>query len=135
MDAMNEQPITFDTAELAKEKGCELDLYNGDWEYENEHGDTYVCNYNPSNKTDAVMNNLRRKVNCTQALLQRWLREEHDLYVFPKIVKNHDGLYYLGCDVWEDKKATYIKQDRVQLNYEDALEIGLLEALKLVTAE
>jgi len=43
---MNDTLISVKTAKLAKEKGCTLDLYNGDWMYESEYGDTIV--YNPT---------------------------------------------------------------------------------------
>lgn len=65
---------------------------------------------------------------ATQSLLQKWLREEHNLYV------NHllspAGIY---IEIFKYGKCILtLGADGGYLNYEEALEIGLQEALKLI---
>ena len=66
----------------------------------------------------------------SQSLLQKWLREKHNIHVWcelldrkniyrAKVCDNSPSLKYYGF--WDDKRS-----------YEEALEIGLQEALKLI---
>jgi hypothetical protein len=123
---MEEQLISFETAVLAKEKGfdiktlyrflgetCrEVDLNCQLWD--NEY-------YAP-----------------TQSLLQKWLREEMDMWV--TIIFN--GITY-SISIYgrytPDEEEIEISntgslnfEDKYFLRYEQALEVGLQEALKLI---
>lgn len=61
------------------------------------------------------------------AELQKWLREEHDVQVYAKPVNNPNWSVYV--DRWGHHLVTeYI----VHETYEQALEAGLIEALKLI---
>jgi hypothetical protein len=81
----------------------------------------------------------------TQSLLQKWLREVHNLHIkIDDFIDDELGIEWdyeiviIGTDV--DEKGTYIPlipysiDDilRKFLNYESALESGLQEALKLI---
>jgi|TARA_R110000765_G_scaffold89750_1_gene171057 hypothetical protein len=113
---MREQLITFETAKLALQKNFK------------EEGDYYFNKDNKLNKyryfefyepEDDLL-------APTQSLLQKWLREVHNIEVFVKsdyknLVKI--GFYY-GGDL-EYSQPTY-------KTYEAALEKGLQEALKLI---
>tara|TARA_R110000851_G_scaffold36063_1_gene94386 strand:- start:121 stop:546 length:426 start_codon:yes stop_codon:yes gene_type:complete len=141
---MKEQLITFNTAKLAKEKGfnwgCNY-FYTPDkkpyitrgYEY---RSDAYVEDHN----WNAGMGSYPTKASdvlCsapTQSLLQKWLREEHKINVesnyLPNIQK-YSCLYIpmRGKACISDRK--YVSKLKFD-TYEEALEEGLQEALKLI---
>lgn len=135
---MEEQLISFETAKLAKEKGFGgkgLTTSNGYFRGNN------LCNIPCNNKSDFCGKD--EFSAPTQSLLQKWLREEHFLYVEPK--RSHfDG--YLGiavfkCNVingsYDDVKGkSYVIRTQEHMldfnTYEEALEMGLLKALQFI---
>ena len=76
----------------------------------------------------------------TQSLLQKWLREVHGINIFmtfkPNIKKWDFIPYFMSMDAKEyiEYNSHYTKQNNKRRfdTYEDALEIGLQEALKLI---
>ena len=96
---MKEQLILFETAKLAEEKGFGDKL---DWLGVSIH-DNYP----------------------TQSLLQKWLREKHNIHMAMKHMSNG-----FVCDV----QIAFVRSIKmvVQPTYEEALEHGLYEALKLI---
>jgi len=119
MELIEEQNISVKTAKLAIAKGCELDLYNGDWEYEDEYGDTFVCNFDPSKDKSKVKKNLRQVTRCTQSLLQTWLRKRNIIV----LVHNPAGYKCTVNGLSASPTAAFA-------SYEDILEVGLLAGLK-----
>ena len=119
MEELEEQNISVKTANLADTKGCELDLYSGDWEYEDKYGDTYVCNFNPSKDDSKVRKNLRQKTNCTQSLLQTWLRKRN---IIVSVDIDDNDKYFLSVT----GMGLFGEYD----SWEEALEVGLEEGLK-----
>lgn len=119
---MQEQLISLSTAKLAKEKKFEAIIsphYFG-----NELiNDGIIRNWN---------SNQYRK-NCysapSQSLLQRWFREVHYMSIEPSI--DQDGW---NCLVRSMKDGSCLAEMPVYYydTYEQALEVGLLEALKLI---
>ena len=128
---MEEQLIEFKTAVLAKEKGFYLVTRQS---------------YNPQG-TESTYNYLVNHPNCSdmfprppQSLLQKWLREEHNLHV-------ESTLYYTfkpGGFGWDIRSVRYelgkrgIQDDSANkefATYEEALEHGLFAALKLIETE
>jgi hypothetical protein len=138
---MTEDLIGFETAKLAKEKGFNWNCNN----YTSKRDGNYFSstnvligykNWNEIHETWSIP---------TQALLQKWLREVHDIFVsinttsefrwlsddegdqeyLPvhqfRVIKNKDNYKYDVID-WSSKYDIY----------EEALEIGLQEALKLI---
>tara|TARA_R110002049_G_scaffold289321_1_gene472125 strand:+ start:116 stop:481 length:366 start_codon:yes stop_codon:yes gene_type:complete len=118
---MKEELIKFETAKLAKEKGfsvsCEnsyRELLNNEYQLINSiHGYDFDINA------------------PTQSLLQRWLREECKIHM--EIIPYEEDpinkwccvLYPLLCM----KEPSNLGEFKT---YEQAIEIGLLEALKLI---
>jgi len=131
---MEEQLVSFKTAKLAKEKGFELNscsyyelLKEGQlrWKFIDEEDDsgTWV-NEDPKNRIAAP----------TQSLLQKWLREAHNIYIEIEHWHNEkEGFVKCGYKVYTKHKNTgpYIYNNKI-ITYEDVLEKGLQEALKLI---
>ena len=117
---MKNQLISFETARLAKEK---------------EFNVTCRSMYNKSGKSFYEKEGWywgapNQFVAPTQSLLQRWLREKHTLIVYclPKITPTNDFVWYTNFNIKESKKSWA----NCYSTYEDALEVALLEALKLI---
>ena len=135
---MKDQLIVFETAKLAKEKGFKnktphklrRDYYNHLGEINGdvtEYIKAYVANKELEryNTIDAP----------TQSLLQKWLREVQSIYI---------SVDYLIIEVIDSKGvrfdwSIYNKNESIEskeliglLTYEEALEKGLVEALKLI---
>lgn len=131
---MEEQLVTFEVARLAKEKGCKLDLYSDDeWHYIDEEGDLFWCNHDPRSSYP----NAERVVKCSQSLLQKWLREEHSLYVMLEetetlSLKSGIGFYYKIIKVKEKEHLGLDCSMYFYKTYEEALEAGLKEGLRLI---
>lgn len=128
---MEEQIITLETAKLAKNKGY---LESCLRPYDNK-GNLLKRDYDNCEYliTDGIYS------APTQSLLQKWLREEHDINVFigfrPNSKKWDSHAYSLNLNgkeyVNERPLKKFINQD-VFNTYEEALEAGLQEALKLI---
>lgn len=77
----------------------------------------------------------------TQSLLQKWLREKHSIYLTltyysKKSIKNWNDLikdnYFIGITDERNLENPEYPFENYFDNYEDALEAGLFEALKLI---
>lgn len=143
---MEETLITFETAKLAKDKGFNIPVVNF-YKKSKKPYTTTGSEYQSERDAISDWNNGQgsyptspEDVECsapTQSLLQKWLRELHNIDVFV----GRDGIFKKDnyCIViYNDIK--YISRLRPLNNdvfsgystYEEALEIGLQEALKLV---
>lgn len=138
---MSDTLISFETAKLAKEKGfnipCEQRYLNNILERKLD---------SPSDADDEYtwyqhkleVQNFRTGINApTQSLLQKWLREVHNIFV---VIKPDINIYNIEtAQYWESisyinekgKKGNYIKIVECE-TYEEALEQGLLYGLKLI---
>ena len=101
---MEDTRINFETAKLAKEKGCNLE--------------NCTCGGYP----DCICYDKR----ISQSLLAKWLREEHNIHLIAYKNINIDG--YDWCYITTDG-ITNINSYKT---YEEALEAGLQEALKYI---
>jgi len=132
---MNEPLITFITAKLAKEKGFDWKTL---WRYQGEDSDIVggaLYNHNCSELWNVSLYSAP-----TQSLLQKWLREEHNIDVwaqpfvegyrtdnFELYLPNKSYSYFLFKDgVWANAEVDFI-------NFEEALEDGLYQALLLIS--
>lgn len=153
---MKEQLISFDTAKLAKEKGFDIstiDLWYFKPKYSKKpdlhKGQTthmrFKCaskSFMGSNTSDYEISRITIEdllqspskypaekylyLAPTQSLLQKWLREKHNIHINPRCQSGK----YLYTYVKETKKS-FIWGGSYN-TYEEALEAGLLEALKLI---
>ena len=119
---MKDTRIIFETAKLAKEKGFTQNPYKIPYSYRYEFTDNTGCVlsyslFNPSSNICTAP---------TQSLLAKWLREEHNIHLIAYKNINIDG--YDWCFITTDG-ITNINSYKT---YEEAYEIGLQEALKLI---
>lgn len=132
---MKEELIQFETAKLAKEKGFDISVVNF-YTTGKKNYLTNTRNYDDDGYAESNWNNGLGSyptspdyVECsapTQALLQKWLREKCNIEVFVKSEYKNKvkiGFYYGG-------NLEYSKP--IYKTYEEALEEGLQEALKLI---
>lgn len=129
---MKDQKITFETAKLAKEKGFDWNTYSDCWvktmddeiihnsERRNiaEHDRVEVVYYEP-----------------TQSLLQKWLRDVHNINIsilirpFVKDIVTY--IPFLNLYTGQGSRVHSDDPD-ISSTYEEALEIGLQQGLKLI---
>ena len=129
---MKEKLIEFETAKLAKEKGFDLPtLYGCNEKGELQEYITYES-YSPG-EPEVTIDDFIRKWEYqlpTQSLLQRWLREVHNLIVFVAPFKDH------ASDINDRLEWNYAVHGksigRDLKTYEEALEKGLYQGLKLL---
>ncbi len=119
---MEEQHIIFETARLAKEKGFNLRC-----EYFYNAGSGWKL------QSDSILRTGHDEFveAPTQAQLQKWLREK-GLFVSAETVEGNNRLKYSA--VVKDIKTNEFILDgfSMYIEYEDAIEDGLQEALKLI---
>jgi hypothetical protein len=125
---MEEQLISFETAKLAKEKGFESKS-----RYYNGSGELVEVPNIPENDY-RYTNNIAQRFRYeapTQSLLQKWLRVNHDIHI--EIVYWTDNTW--SAQLVGDRFKWESGDDYEAFGcdtYEEALEIGLQEALKLI---
>ena len=134
---MEEQLISFNTAKLAKEKGfnekCTNTYMYGGSSYKTT---PYYFEEKASNSEIESQSYSAP----TQSLLQKWLRETHNIHIMdnymPNIKKWDFVVYDLNLNgmAWVKHYSEYRRShgNRRFNSYEEALENGLVEALELI---
>ena len=125
---MEDTRINFETAKLSKEKGFpqepnrrKVPYYNYKGEFNGDVTD-FLRKYLREEDTSDV-----ESVSApTQSMLAKWLREKHNIHLIAYKNINIDG--YDWCFITTDG-ITNINSYKT---YEEAYEIGLQEALKLI---
>lgn len=133
---MEEQLISFETAKMAKEKGFNARCY-AYYEVDKEPWLHYSVNspvdYNHVKDTRHLFS------APTQSLLQKWLREEHGLNINieHRAYVNRYVFTITKKGVHNDYENHYLVKHVLQKidHYEEALELGLQNALKLISPE
>jgi len=113
---MNDTLIQFQTAKLAKEKGFDVPC---EWFSSDNvvvHRDSEPVNHN------SERNFISR---ASQSILQKWLREKHDIHVNPFHQFLPSGKHKYGVKINNEAIDSFE-------TYELALEAGLLSALNLI---
>lgn len=134
---MENQLISFETAQLAKSKGFDL---RGCAAYAENGVNSIRTNSDSYTKEKYPINIV------TQALLQKWLREKHNVHItvapngvgFISGPSRIDGLCF-GYRLKKGVGKEWISSDLDEKNlntsmhsYEEALEVALQESLKLI---
>ena len=122
---MEDELIKFETAKLAKEKGFDIPCKKSYWV--NPDGEFWLASY--SYDRDRYLGRPWLLVP-TQSLLQRWLREVHNIHV----ENSHEGNNTFICRVSEGNNIgrSFVSKLSEQYGFTKVLEEGLLEALKLI---
>ena len=139
---MEEQLIKLQTAKLAKEKGFDVRCEKAYFEtlkhtLETSRDGEITFPYKPPRI-------LKRSYGDeftifiaeapTQSLIQKWLREKHNIHVSPRESWSIDNTLEYVCTVNGNYVTHGIKNKPINRfdTYEQALEIGLQEGLKLI---
>ena len=110
--------IQFKTAKLAQEKGVNIK--------------TLIKNEKNWYTRSGVLNGYTPKEPyyvCSQSVLAKWLREEHNIDVFLDSIGGKNGYFYVLQDVLTGNQ---IKAGDKYNTFENSFEEGLFEALSLV---
>lgn len=119
---MEDQLITFNTALFAKTKGFNIPTRVSYYEDTQE--------LVPWSRDLVNKNELFNRVAApTQSLLQKWLREQHNINVSVETGWSN-GHFVYEIILWNMSDDTLL--DEVFDTYESALEYGLQKALKLI---
>jgi hypothetical protein len=141
---MEEQKVNFQVAKLAKEKGFNIPTISY---YTPEGYCTESAGYQTERLEESNWNNGQgsyptssEEVDCsapTQALLQKWLREVHNIYVNSDYYQGYPEVrfYYDIKILIDDNYNGNQDSDDAIYTYEQAIELGLQEGLKLISNE
>jgi hypothetical protein len=139
---MTEEIIKYETAQLAKEKGFKI-LVGDAYFWANDNGEITL---GTSNYDEPIYGELKAP---TQSLLQRWLREVHNITVE---VTRDSEVHYQDKTRWIVRSSNWnkIKTKTFSIaelkfpeftnfadfkSYEEALEKGLIEGLNFIDNE
>ena len=133
---MEDTRINFETAKLVKEKGfpqetnrLEIPYYNYKGEFKGDVSDWRIRRYLRGEDTSDI-----EFVSApTQSLLAKWLREEHNLHI--NISSLSMNCFSFMLEKLNDTGTTLCGGHLGKINYktyEQAYEIGLQEALRLI---
>jgi hypothetical protein len=127
---IEERLVSFETAVLAKKKGFN-EMSTNLWK--NPTGLATLCKgvmwYNNRKGEDG--RELPAYSAPTQSLLQRWLREIHNIHV----IVTHFTNQPIDNELWENCFQVYVQGDGLHpyhRTYEESLEFGLQEGLKRI---
>jgi hypothetical protein len=138
---MEEQLITLETAKIAKEKGFKLNhgcdsyyvvLEDSYLEDHYKHEDVLLYSKGQIKlSSKSLYNTMCENVGDapSQSILQKWLRDEHNIDIEISVHLRNGGRRYRS-DIFI--YGFHDKEMEEQETYEDALEEGLQEALKLI---
>jgi len=146
---MKEQEISLITAQLAKLKGFDWEC-RGYYYPKGKFGEKYQEHFGRFNSNKLQTYNddkgILREIEMysapSQSLLQRWLRDVSGIHVIvdnyidsDNILKGYCVFVYINYQEKVDLVLEFIKElsnIKIYESYEQALEAGLLEALKLI---
>jgi hypothetical protein len=135
---MKEKLVEFKTAKLAKEKGFNVEYTSCQMFYiTDEEG----INYLEDKPRRTPFEHHTYILSPTQSLLQKWLREKHKIYVDTnhsrvnddeEVTLHQSNITIVSCIHSYNFKWIKESSDCYGETYEEALEKGLYEALKLI---
>lgn len=120
---MQEDLITFETAKLARELGFKEPTFNGFYKNGDEIKEVEIEDYpyQPFNWNDNTPEDFARP---TQSLLQKWLREIHNISIDLTNRHTKDNKYWVIIQFRMEKPLRFEGR-----GFENTLEVGLFEAL------
>jgi len=137
---MEEQLISFETAKLAKEKGFD-ELCITYYKIENKKCYHHIRRagyhkgkfYKLRNSNMSLTKNKHDRFSApTQSLLQKWLRESHNINIFISgFGISHYSVTY-QYSILKTPMSGVLDHDNIYTTYEEALEAALQKALELI---
>lgn len=132
---MKEELISYNTSKLAKERGYN---WSSNYTYDSEgnlEGLEYIDSpyFTEEHIRFAKENGFDSCLAPTQSLLQKWLRDVHGIHVCTDI--NIQSKWYFSLfNLYSKRNAEFPEYNNsISCNtYEEALEAGLVEGLKLI---
>ena len=126
---MEDQLISFETAKLAKEKGF-------DWKVRFSYGKKEEVSKESLNGYEDDNFNFYKgtywQISApTQSLLQKWLREKHNIHITIDLLNNSFEEFGFTISYPWREYINNINED-LKKPYEEALEEALVESLKLI---
>jgi len=133
---MKEQLVTFEVAKLAKEKGYKVKYESGQFFFLADKDENYL----KDKPHRTPFEHYAYILSSTQSLLQKWLRDEHDIqvYSYSHTVRGGDkgkkfGDYiYVVNPLYGDTVLMGDSREGKYQSYEESLEKGIYQALKLI---
>lgn len=132
---MKEELVSFKTAKLAKEKRF-------DWKVVSHYKDDELINsgalYNWNCPEEQEMWNIELTSAPTKSLLQKYLREKHNIFVIVELDETSYPKFCFRLVEYNEKYGEYYnlihprRWSDLYRAYEEALEVGLQEALKII---
>jgi hypothetical protein len=137
---MEEQLVSFETAKLAKEKGfnieCKYRYFKVDKHstFSKFHPiDSYITStLTYEEDTSGCLPSSKTGEAPTQSLLQKWLREVYNTHLMVEPFYNEQKVLVYGFDLITERIEEETIVEKGFKTYEEALEVGLQEALKLI---
>lgn len=126
---MNDQLITKETAVLAKEKGFNLKSDKGYYKHGSEKDFTVLLLWEDSEPNEPEFGHAP-----TQSLLQRWLREIHNISIEVFSLSYHNKIQFtMNIKKLNKSEIKILSKNNYHFEtYEEALEFGLQKALELL---
>jgi hypothetical protein len=125
---MQEDKVSLETAKLSREKGFDWEV-RSTW-IEFEMAGKIETRYYPEGNVPYMVDGCSYIKRPTLSILQKWLRDVHQLSC--EVESYSDGTWL--CWVVNDKFEDDIPLENEYCDtYEEALEFGLQEALKLIS--
>lgn len=127
-----EQLINFETAKMAKEAGFKEFMTNLCYDDFDGKLDTM-----PEHRKNWNDEKYRRSIAAPQSVVQKWLRDKHGIHVISKAYNDEELNQILWEDVTIDFEDYWQEYSTYTFyhSYEESLEAGLQEALKLVISK
>jgi hypothetical protein len=134
---MRDDVILFETAKLARDKGFKIPCdgrYYWDHKWQLSLKGAVKCS------NDSGMDDRANVSYCapTQSLIQKWLRDEHRIYVTVSSIEDGEAILF---DYAIKQKAQIFGFSEIQSKleefktYEEALEAGIIKALNLIKSK
>lgn len=122
---MTEELVTLETAKLLKEKGF-------NWKCEHIIGcNKVITKYDLPQRMSCcteIGGELVEFLCPTLYVAQKWLRDNHSIHT--AVDANGNGLWY--CRIYDTKDYEFLFETKNYVTYEEALEAGIRESLKLI---
>lgn len=128
---IQEEFVTLETAKLLKEKG----FGDNSNKYVEKIQGTEREEWNEEECAYCTVSNVNIYPKPTQSIAQRWLREEHNIEVSVAYCRNSQFEHGASWYYWEGLISCADEEVKFGFDfksYEEALEAGIQEALKLI---